>query len=231
MQCYQCGEEVLREAVFCHRCGARLDATGESGAAGEPNPREETPNDDDGERPSTVDRFRESTTQRNRDDGGSEQTLWEGGYSSKAMLGRWVLSLFITLGLIVGGIFIWQGYVWLGIAAGVVLLWAYQILVYLARRWSVHYRLTNQRFIHEVGILRRVTDRVELIDVNDITYEQGMVERLVGVGSIRISSRDPSHPELVLKGVEDVARVAGMIDESFRAERRRRGLVLENLGK
>ncbi len=231
MQCYQCGEEVLGEAVYCHRCGARLDATGEPAADDEPNRREETPDDDAGERPSMADRFRDSTAQRNRDDGGTEQTLWEGGYSSKAMLGRWVLSLFITLGLIAGGIFIWQYYVWLGIAVGVVLLWAYQVLVFLGRRWSVHYRLTNQRFIHEVGILRRVTDRVELIDVNDITYEQGMVERLVGVGSVRMSSRDPTHPELILKGIEDVARVAGMIDEAFRAERRRRGLVLENLGK
>ena len=54
---------------------------------------------------------------------------------------------------------------------------------------SVHYLLTTQRFIHETGILRRVNDRIELLDMDDITFEQGLLERLVGVGTIRIASQ------------------------------------------
>ncbi len=222
MQCYQCGEHVLAEAIFCHRCGARLDTEGGAtvgSAPAEPEQPHPAVPASDSERPAAG----------GRDDQETEQTLWEGGYSSKAMFGRWFVTLVATFGLIVGGVFIWRGDVWLAIAAAIVLLWAYQSLVLIARRSGVHYRLTNQRFIHELGVLRRVTDRIDLIDVSDITFEQGVIDRLMGVGIIHIVSKDPSHPELTLKGIEGVGYVAGLIDKTFRAERRRRGLVLENL--
>ena len=222
MQCYQCGEHVLPEAVFCHRCGARLDAEG--GA-----PADTASTESEHRRPTAPESERPPAAGRDRDDRETEQTLWEGGYSSKAMFGRWVVTLMATFGLIVAGVFIWRPYVWLAIAAAIVLLWAYQSLVLIARRSGVHYRLTNQRFIHELGVLRRVTDRIDLIDVSDITFEQGLIDRLVGVGTIHIASKDRSHPQLTLKGIEDVGHVAGLIDETFRAERRRRGLVVENL--
>ena len=146
-----------------------------------------------------------------------------------AMLSRWLFSGLATVGSLVVGL-IWPlGYVWLGIGAFVLLLWGYQVSVLLTRRMSVHYRLTNQRFVHESGILRRVTDRIELIDIDDITFEQGVIDRMVGVGVIRVSSSDRTHPELVLTGIDDVVRVAGLIDETFRAERRRRGLFVEHI--
>ncbi|MDZ7620061.1 MAG: PH domain-containing protein, partial [Patescibacteria group bacterium] len=164
-----------------------------------------------------------------RDAREQEEVLWEGGYSSRAMLGRWLFSGLATVASLIPG-FIWPiGYVWLGIGVFVVVLWAYQVSVLFSRRMSVRYRLTSQRFVHESGILRRVTNRIDLIDIDDITFEQGVADRMVGVGMIRISSSDRTHPELLLVGIEDVVRVAGLIDETFRAERRRRGLFVEHL--
>lgn len=230
MQCYQCGEDVPREAVFCHRCGARLD--GKSDPAGEfvgPDPRQDATGGPEDEQPSPAERFRNTVAGRGRDAREQEQTLWDGGYASKAMLGRWLFSGLATVASLVVG-FLWPyGYVWLGIGALVLLLWGYQVSVLLTRRMSVHYRLTNQRFIHETGILRRVTNRIDLIDIDDITFEQGVIDRMVGVGIIRVSSSDRTHPELVLAGIDDVVRVAGLIDETFRAERRRRGLFVEHV--
>ncbi len=232
MQCQQCGEQMLQEAVFCHRCGARLDAGGEMSPETSPTGRDyrhEAAGPSETESRSPADRFREAAANRGRDAGEPEQTLLEGGYSSKAMLSRWLLSTLATLGLLVGGFWWQRREVWLAIAAMIVLLWGYQVLVLIARRSNVHYKLTNHRFIHELGVLRRVTDRIELIDVTDITFEQGMIDRLVGVDTIHISSNDRSHPELTLTGIENVAQVAELIDETFRAERRRRGLLIENL--
>ena len=231
MQCHRCDEYVLQEAVFCHRCGARIDADSEISSETSPTGqdyRHEAANPPENQRRSSADRFREAAS-RGRDAGEPEETLWDGGYSSKAMLSRWLLSTAATLVLLLGGVMWPRREVWLAIAAAIVLLWAYQALVLVARRWNVHYKLTNHRFIHELGVFRRVTDRIELIDVTDITFEQGLIDRLVGVGTIHISSNDRSHPELTLSGIEDVARVAGLIDETFRAERRRRGLLIENL--
>jgi hypothetical protein len=65
--------------------------------------------------------------------------------------------------------------------------------------------------------------------MDDITFEQKLLERFMGVGTIRISSSDRTHPELYLKGIQDVRRVAGLIDDTRRSERRRRGLHIENI--
>jgi len=92
---------------------------------------------------------------------------------------------------------------------------------------SVHYKLTSQRFVHQVGLLNRVTDRIEVIDVDDVAFSQGLFQRLVGVGTIKIMSSDCSHSELFIEGIDQVAHVAGLIDDACRAERRRRGLFIE----
>ena len=80
--------------------------------------------------------------------------------------------------------------------AAIVLLWLYQIVVLLRRRLGVHYRLTTQRFFHESGILIHTTDLIEVIDMDDITYRQTLIDRMTGVGTIRIVSSDRSHPDL-----------------------------------
>jgi uncharacterized membrane protein YdbT with pleckstrin-like domain len=92
---------------------------------------------------------------------------------------------------------------------------------------SVHYHLTSQRFVHQMGLLHRTTDRIEVIDVDDVAFSQGLFQRVVGVGTIKIMSSDCSHSELFLDGIDRVAHVAGLIDEARRAERLRRGLFIE----
>jgi uncharacterized membrane protein YdbT with pleckstrin-like domain len=105
----------------------------------------------------------------------------------------------------------------------------YSLLVYFYRRWSMHYLLTNQRFMHESGLLHRVTNRIEVLDMDDIAFEQGLVERLMGVGTIRIHSSDVSHPEISLKGIENVTEISNLIDNTRRTERRKRGLHIESI--
>ena len=63
------------------------------------------------------------------------------------------------------------------------------------RKLTCKYRLTSQRFIHESGLLKRVTDRIEVIDIDDVSFEQRIVERIVGVGTVKVKSSDRSHPE------------------------------------
>ena len=99
----------------------------------------------------------------------------------------------------------------------------------LYRKMSVHYLLTNQRFIHESGFLRRVTNRIEVLDMDDIAFEQTLLERMFGVGTIRILSSDCSTPELLLRGIDNVAEISNLIDNTRRTERRKRGLHIENI--
>jgi uncharacterized membrane protein YdbT with pleckstrin-like domain len=108
-----------------------------------------------------------------------------------------------------------------------ILVWVGLALLYFYRRMTVHYRLTTYRFFHETGLLSRVGNRVEVIDIDDVTVSQGVIERMFGIGTLRISSSDTTHPELTLPGIDDARRVADLIDGARRAERQRRGLHLD----
>ena len=169
-------------------------------------------------------RFTESAEARQADNAqDEEQDLWSGGYSAKAMYGTWILGGLVTIGL-VAGMFAFPP-VGLAIPA----LWILLAATLAYKKMSVNYQLTTQRFIHKKGILVRVTDRIEVIDIDDVTYQQGIVQRMLGVGTIRISSSDRTHPELVLSGIDGVAEVADTIDDVRRKERRKRGLHIESI--
>lgn len=158
----------------------------------------------------------------------AEEQLWEGGYSPKAMVGTWVMCVVLTVAAIVAAA-MFEQLPWLATLAAVVLLWVIVAVVYASRRLGVHYQLTTQRFIHQTGILSRRTDRIEVIDIDDVSYEQGPVQRMFGIGSIRIDSSDRSHPVLTMRGISAVHDVAGLIDDIRRKERRRRSLHIESV--
>ena len=175
-----------------------------------------------------ADRLKNAAESRQADTADDEeQELWTGGYSGKAMLGMWLGGGVLSIGLIVGMVFFPPALLFL--VLGIVAIWLVLALILAYRKLSVHYTLTSQRFIHKFGILKRVTDRIEVIDIDDVTYEQGIVQRVLGVGTIRISSSDRTHPELVLPGIDGVDRVADTIDDIRRSERRRRGLHIETI--
>ncbi|MBN1395765.1 MAG: PH domain-containing protein [Pirellulales bacterium] len=221
MQCPTCGADVVKEAVYCHKCGQRIDSTDEGFSANQDAATAPAP--------TAMDSFRESVAQRGGDDE-PEKELWRGGYSSKAMIGGWVVSGLVSLLLlIVGVLWVRNAAWWLALLAVVALVWLYHAAVLCYRRMSVRYVLTTQRLMHESGILRRETDRIEVLDMDDITFVQGPLERLVGVGTIHIVSSDRSHPDFYLPGIDGARRVAEQFDNARRDERRRRGLHIEHI--
>lgn len=162
-----------------------------------------------------------------------EEKLWSGGYSPRAMLGVWISCAVATVLIFIAGYYLPlpaemdRRVVW-GIAVAlVVAMWGVAAFTYLYSRFSVRYELTSQRLIHKHGLLVRTTDRVELIDVDDVAYTQGLVERMLNVGSIKLLSTDLSHPSLRMIGIENVSKVAGLIDDARRKERRKRALHIE----
>jgi hypothetical protein len=108
-------------------------------------------------------------------------------------------------------------------------LWLLWGLVYVYRRLSVRYELTSQRFLHYHGLLHRFAERIEVIDMDDITYDQTIIERLVNVGRITISGSDRTHPKMVLRGIDNVAAVSRQLDDVRHKERQRRGLFVETI--
>jgi hypothetical protein len=222
MRCPTCGVEAVEQAVYCHKCGERLNPAGGSFAES-PRPAEQPAS-------APAEASLPAAAVRPQAPDQPEQELWRGGYSPKAMLGGWAISAAISLALLIGAI-VWARSTtsWLILSVLIVAPWLYCYAVSTYRHMSVRYVLTTQRFIHESGILRRVNNRVEVLDMDDIKFEQDLLERLAGVGTIRILSHDRSDPELALPGIENVQAVAGLFDDARLAERRRRGLHVEQI--
>jgi uncharacterized membrane protein YdbT with pleckstrin-like domain len=164
-----------------------------------------------------------------------EHKLWEGGYSPKAMYGTWITLAAVSLGVIAAMIVLpamkivgpIEKSIWWIVLGVLALCWIYGIVGFIYRRLSMHYELTTQRFIHSRGILIRTVDRIDVIDIDDVSYVQGIIQRILGVGTIQLQSSDRSHRQLTLAGIDQVQRVSGMIDDVRRKERRRRSLHLD----
>jgi len=215
VQCPGCGVDVMDEATFCHRCGESLVAEGQTAPVAPFGAVESSP----------AERF---APRGDEDD--TEITLWEGSYSPKAMIGTWIMAAFGSIVLLIIGNWLRTPDSWLMLRLAlwaILITWCCLGLLVIYRRMNVRYQLSNQRFVHEQGILKRVTDRIEVIDMDDVTFERGIIERMVGTGTIKITSSDRTHPEILLKGIDDVAEVAEMLDGARRKERLRRGLHIE----
>lgn len=188
---------------------------------------------DSSSEPSAAAKFRDqvASKQQGLDDYDPEEKLWSGGYSPKAMIGSWFLMAVISVVLLIAPLFVPPSLpLSFPIAIAIIaVIWVVGGLRYVWRRLGVHYALTSQRFVHKSGILTRETDRIEVIDIDDVSYRQGPVQRTLGVGTIIITSSDRSHPVLTMVGIDKVSDVAGLIDDIRRTERRKRSLHIESI--
>jgi membrane protein YdbS with pleckstrin-like domain len=220
MKCPTCTASVPDDSAFCPQCGARLKSPDAPNVAAVAAPTAAA----------SPGKLAAAAGLRRAPAAVPESELWTGGYSPKAMYGGWVAAALATIaGIVVVALFWPEPFGWslLGVAA--LAIWGGLLLTLAYRRVSVKYRLTSQRLFHEKGVLRRVTDRIELIDIDDVTLEQGIVERVLGVGTIRVSSSDRTTPELLMPGIDDVKTVADTIDQARRSERQRRGVFIESV--
>jgi membrane protein YdbS with pleckstrin-like domain len=208
MKCQQCGTESAAGSTFCSACGAQL-----SGAA-----------------LTTPAKQKLNPAARSADPEDAEELLWEGRFSKLAMIGSWIGAGVFTLAVVaIGAIVPFDATQWPWAIGAITIVWAALILRLIYQQLSVRYTVTNQRLVHEHGLLWRQTDRIEAIDIDDVTVNQGPIARMVGVGNVKIISSDQSTPVFYLQGIDDVRAVATMIDEVRRKERRKRGVHIESV--
>jgi membrane protein YdbS with pleckstrin-like domain len=216
MRCEHCGTEIPSGAAFCPGCGQRLSGGAADLAAATPPA------------PSTAQQLQQKAEQVRAARDVPEQELWRGAYAYKSMIGMLSAGGVASLVAIIVLFAAKSEIVWWIIFACLAAMWIVIGVTVVHRRFGIRYRLTNQRFFIEKGIFGRVTDRIEVIDINDMEFEQSPFERMFDVGSIRLSTTDRSVPKFTLQGIEHVQEVFNLIDQARRAERNRRGLYVES---
>jgi len=196
MRCVKCQAEIPDDSTFCGKCGAAQGETGAPDAPGLADNKQTQPL-------------------------GPEEDVWQDRPSGWGMIGRMSIVAIVTIACIVIAILAKGKWIWVlpaaTLAAG--LLWLLVGLIKL--KYGHKYRVSTQRLFIEIGIFSKKFDEVELIRVDDVVVEQGLVQRMFHIGNVRVLSGDPTDPVLVIKGVPNPQEVKEAIREHARQMRRR----------
>jgi membrane protein YdbS with pleckstrin-like domain len=147
---------------------------------------------------------------------------------AKAFL--WLLVGLVLIGLpILASVFDWTWWSWWMTLISVLVALIVVVVPWLLIR-ATRYRVTNYRIDFERGILTKRIDTLELWHVDDIRFEQGLVDRMMNVGSITITSDDKSTPRLELHGIPNPRQIFDQLKERVIAVKRQRGVIKMDMG-
>ena len=76
---------------------------------------------------------------------------------------------------------------------------------------ATRYTVTSQRVIKKKGLVRPQTSEVAVSEIEHVRVKQDSTERLLGIGSVTITTADPSEVEIVFAGVQNPRKIAEMI--------------------
>ena len=118
---------------------------------------------------------------------------------------------------------------YLGLMIWGVLLFVFVVGIFLLLRvWylvaSTRYRLTTQRLFVQTGLIAKNLEEVVLFRVKDVTLSQGVLDRMLGTGTVTVLSTDDTAPRLELAGIRDPMAAKEAIRTAFRAARQREGM-------
>jgi membrane protein YdbS with pleckstrin-like domain len=148
---------------------------------------------------------------------------------TKALLLGIVGLVLISLPILAATLFEWTWWTWwltLICLIAAVLLFVVPWLILRATR----YRITNYRIDFERGILKKKIDTLELWHVDDIKFEQGIIDRMFNVGSITVMSNDKTTPRLDLEGIPNPRSIFDSLKERVIAVKRQRGVIKMDIG-
>lgn len=150
-----------------------------------------------------------------------EEVLWRGHPSRYAHLAGYGLGLGVAvvgIALAIGGV---RAGVMIGPVTGSIVGLALAVagagiagLEHL-RRASTHYVLTNKHVYKKRGILSRDVDPIRLDRIADFEYSQSAVDRLLGIGEVRIMTAGTGGKDVVLEDVPSVQTVAERISREL----------------
>ena len=165
----------------------------------------------------------------------SERDLWVGRTDWRHFSGR--LAVFavgnLLLGILIGWattsvewLTFWPSFgvvVLVLVVSGVVIVGPVVLTVIGSR-----YRVTTERLFVERGILSQTIDQMELIRIDDVRLHRTLLDRIFGLGTVKVLSTDATDKEIVIEGISQPEKVAEVMRDRMR-KMRKKSLFIENL--
>jgi len=162
--------------------------------------------------------------------GNSENVVWSGKPTNWINFPTYLFCLLFALAIAGGVYYLQQNPAKVGkesIPVYLYFLAGAPLLIALFKRWtlkSTSYRLTNQRFFVDEGILSRKSEELELYRVKDITVVRPFFLRIVGRGNIILHTSDQTNPKVHVLGIKNIEVVRDDIRNLVEHLRKEKGV-------
>ena|SRR5438874_1262686 len=130
---------------------------------------------------------------------------WTGRYSMRSAIPTTLFFVLILAACVTGAILFKPGRLWLiciGLGASlpwIAIAWAHTVLTSSATLYEIDGKIVTQR----EGILRRRTAQINVQDIRSIDVQQGIWQRLLGIGDISLGTEGKLGKEVFFRNVEN----------------------------
>jgi uncharacterized membrane protein YdbT with pleckstrin-like domain len=147
----------------------------------------------------------------------SERELYEGRPSWRALMSFYVLGIGLAVAVVVVlGVLADS----LGPAVGIAaVIAALTLVIGYLRRVSTKYLITSQRLRISRGIVRKNVQETRLERVQNVNYEQGVIDRMLGVGTVDFDTAGTDDSEFRFVWVNDPEQVVRAVDHAIEEAR------------
>ncbi len=147
----------------------------------------------------------------------SERELYEGRPSWRALLSFYLIGIGVAvLVLVILGLLADEWGTAVTIAAVIVGL---TLVIGYLRRISTKYLITTQRLRISRGIVSKKVQETRLERVQNVNYEQGVIDRVVGVGTVDFDTAGTDDSEFRFAWVNDPEQVVRTVDQAVEEAR------------
>lgn len=145
-----------------------------------------------------------------RSAGGPERRLWTGRPALRSQLGKVSLAMLLILGGAAAAILLAEGKVGglVAIGLGVVVLAAAWLRVITSR-----YEITTRRAIAREGLFQQTLNEVQLDDVRNVVLVRGIKDRLLGLGTVALSTSGQGGLELSMRSIKRPQAVVDLVNQ------------------
>ena len=146
-----------------------------------------------------------------------EESVYQGHPSWRALASFYLLGLLVALAVFLV-VAVAIGETAIGIVLGVVIAAVVLVVGYL-RRVFTRYVITSQRLRISRGIVSRNVQETRLDRVQNVNFDQSVIDRMLSVGSVDFDTAGTDDSEFVFEWVNDPEGVVRAVNDAIHEQR------------